>query len=218
MNNLISSLQNADRICKRANAHFQQAEQIEQQLASFAGERKKSIIKWVVFGMVVWTVAGMVGGLLGAIPYIGIVLYALTCMAGMGGGAYIGVNGYRNEKTAMEARIAGIQRKAREERALGHQVLEENYDDIAFLPDDYWNPQATSYLLKTVSAQRVNSLAEALDRYDAQLHRWHVEQTNENILSQQQAQTAHLKSIRTSSKVSAAANVTNTIFNIASKL
>lgn len=38
------------------------------------------------------------------------------------------------------------------------------------------------------------------------------------MVNLQQQQTAHLASIKTSSKISAAANVTNTIFNIASRL
>jgi hypothetical protein len=77
---------------------------------------------------------------------------------------------------------------------------------------------ATSYLVKAIASKRVDNLGDALDRFDAQLHRWKVEEANANLLAQQQAQTAHLKSISTSSKVNAAANVANTVFNIASRL
>lgn len=129
-----------------------------------------------------------------------------------------GVGGYRAEKTALEAQISSLQKKAQQERDTAQQIFEENYEMLSFLPDDYWYPLATSYLIKAIASKRVGTLGEALDRFDAQLHRWKVEEANAALLAQQQAQTEHLKSIRTSSKVSAAANVTNTIFNIASRL
>lgn len=76
---------------------------------------------------------------------------------------------------------------------------------------------ATEYLIKVVAAGRADSLKEALNLFDAQLHRWRVEEANNAILAQQ-LQTAHLASIRTSSKISAAANVTNTLLNFANSL
>ena len=42
METLLNALQNADRICKQANAHFEKAVQIEQQLESFAAQLKKA--------------------------------------------------------------------------------------------------------------------------------------------------------------------------------
>lgn len=96
--------------------------------------------------------------------------------------------------------------------------MARNLEQVRFLPADYWYPMATEYLIKVVAAHRADSLKEALDLFDAQLHRWRVEEANNAILAQQQLQTAHLASIRTSSKISAAANVTNTLLNFANSL
>ncbi len=91
---------------------------------------------------------------------------------------------------------------------------EANFEDLKFLPDDYWYPLATGYLIKIISTQRADSLKEALDMFDAQLHRWKVEEANAEIIAQQQTQTAHPKSIRTGSKINAAANVINGLNNM----
>mgnify|MGYP006874680889 CR=1 FL=1 len=134
---------------------------------------------------------------------------------GIIGGIVLGVGGYRNEKATLEAQISSLYKKAQKERDAAQQIFEENYEVLSFLPDDYWYPMATSYLVKAIASKRVETLGDALDRFDAQLHRWKVEEANAAILAQQQAQTEHLKSIRTSSKVNATANVVNAAANIA---
>lgn len=218
METLLNALQNADHICKQANAHFEKAAQIEQQLESLAAQLKKAKTKWIIIGVVIWTIAGTVGSILGGIPFLGKILQLVASLASIAAGVYIGTNGYKKEKSSLEAQISSIQGKAQEERDAAQQIFEANYEALSFLPDDYWYPMATSYLVKAIASKRVDNLGDALDRFDAQLHRWKVEEANANLLAQQQAQTAHLKSISTSSKVNAAANVTNTIFNIASRL
>ena len=211
MENLLNALQTADRICNQANVHFEKAAHIEQQLAELNAQIKKAKKKWIAVGVGLWVAVSILGSL---IPF----LTALFNLCGIAAGVYIGTNGYKKEKLSIEAEISAMQGKAQEERNAAQQIFEENYDSLSFLPDDYWYPMATSYLVKAISSQRVTSLGDALDRFDAQLHRLKVEEANAHLLEQQQAQTAHLKSISTSSKVSAAANVTNTIFNIASRL
>jgi hypothetical protein len=62
-------------------------------------------------------------------------------------------------------------------------------------------------LVKIVSAGRAETINQALTMLDEQLHRWKIEQTNDQILAQQQSQTAALKGIRTSSAINATANV-----------
>ena len=218
MEQLLTSLRRADLVCKQANTHFDKAARIERQLDTLAAEQKKTKTKWIVIGFAIWFAAGMVGSILQGIPAVGGVLSALVSLAGLVGAVYLGTNGCKREKAAIETKIHSVQEHAQAERAAAQQIFDEHYEALSFLPDDYWYPLATTYLVKAVNSGRVSSLGEALDRYDAQLHRWNVEEANTRLLAQQQAQTAHLKSIQTSSKVSAVANVTNTLFNIASRL
>lgn len=204
METLLNALHNADRICGQTNIHFEKAAEMIQQIEILTAKIKKAKKKWIGIGFGLWFVGGSIS--------------AILALLGIIGGVVFGVGGYRAEKTALEAQISSLQKKAQQERDAAQQIFEENYEMLSFLPDDYWYPLATSYLVKAIASKRVGTLGEALDRFDAQLHRWKVEEANAALLAQQQAQTEHLKSIRTSSKVSAAANVTNTIFNIASRL
>lgn len=204
METLLNALQNADRICGQTNIHFEKATEMNQQIENLNAKIKKAKKKWIGIGFGLWFICGSIG--------------AVLALLGIIGGVVLGVGGYRAEKTAIEAQISSLQKKAQEERDAAQRIFEENCEALSFLPDDYWYPLATSYLVKAIASKRVETLGDALDRFDAQLHRWKVEEANAAMLAQQQAQTAHLKSIRTSSKVNAAANVTNAIFNIASRM
>ena len=211
METLLNALKNADRICGQTNIHFEKAAEMERQIEVLSAKLKKAKKKWIGIGFGFWFVVGTVSG---SIPFLAQILLLVSIV----GGVVVGVGGYRNEKATLNAQISSLKKKAQEERDAAQQIFEKNYEALSFLPDDYWYPLATSYLVKAIASKRVETLGDALDRFDAQLHRWKVEEANANLLAQQQAQTAHLKSISTSSKVSAAANVTNTIFNIASRL
>ena len=211
MENLLNALKNADRICRQTNTHFEKANEIEQQLESLAAKRKKAKRKWIGIGVGLWVI---VNTLSGAIPS----LAAILNIGAIIGGIYLGITGYRKEKDSLEMKISNIQGQAQKERDAAQQIFDANYDALSFLPDDYWYPLATSYLVKAIASQRVTTLGDALDRFDAQLHRWQVEESNANLLAQQQAQTVHLKSISVSNKVNAVANVANAVFNIASRM
>ena len=201
MENLLNALQKADRICGQTNTHFEKALEMERQIEVLTAKIKKAKKKWIGIGFALWFVCGCIS--------------ARMALLGIIGGIVLGVGGYRNEKATLEAQISSLYKKAQKERDAAQQIFEENYEVLSFLPDDYWYPLATSYLVKAIASKRVETLGDALDRFDAQLHRWKVEEANAAILAQQQAQTEHLKSIRTSSKVNATANVVNAAANIA---
>ena len=211
MENLLNALQNADRISRQTNAHYEKANETEQQLETLAAKSKKAKKKWIGIGVGLWVIVNTVSG---AIPPLAAIMNIGAIIAGI----YLGVTGYRKEKSSLEAKISSIQGQAQKERDAAQQIFDANYEALSFLPDDYWYPLATSYLVKAIASQRVMTLGDALDRFDAQLHRWKVEESNANLLAQQQAQTVHLKSISVSNKVNAAANVANAVFNIASRL
>lgn len=214
METLLTALQNADRICSLANVHFENAAQLEQQLQTLTAQLKKAKTKWILIGIALWTLAGTLLGGFARGQFLSLLISLGSIVAGVS----VGTRGYRKEKTSLEAQIRSHRAAIQAERTQARKIFDENYQVLSFLPDDYWYPMATNYLVKAIASRRVQTLGEALDRFDAQLHRWKVEEANANLLAQQQAQTAHLKSISTSSKVNAAANVTNAIFNIASRL
>ena len=218
MENLLDALQNADRICKQANVHLEKSAQIEQEIAALPAVLKRAKTKGIVIGVACWFVFSLVGAILNCVPAIGGFLKSVCSFAGIGIGVYLGMNIYKKAKAEADEKLNQITKQMESEQAKAQQIFDANYDAPSFLHDDYWYPMATSYLIKAIASKRVATLGDALDRFDAQLHRWKVEEANAQLLAQQQAQAAYLKSIDKTSKVNAAANVANAFVNIANKL
>lgn len=92
-----------------------------------------------------------------------------------------------------------------EEEAI-RAIYEEKGDIIGYVPEEYFMPMATGYMLRMVQTQRAETLNEALSMFDEYYHRWKLEQASEASLREQAAQTAALKGIRRSSAVTAASS------------
>ena len=219
---LLQKLINADRICKQANVHYQEAVKLEQQdMEQQASTKKSAKIKGIIAGVATWFVIGSIGNvlvsLLGNIAFLVMMINSISQFGGLALGIILGYSIYKKGQGEFKAESAKRQKAIEKEKAAA-QIFDNNVNDLAFLPVDYWYPLATEYLVKVVQADRANSLAEALSMFDEQLHRWKIEEANAEIVAQQKAQTANLNSIRKSSKVSAIANTANAIVNISSKL
>lgn len=215
MNELLQALSTADRICKQANPHYEKVSVMEQQCVERMEKQKKAKKKWIIIGIVVWVLGGYIlGAIFSGIPVLG----AVASIGSIVLGVFIGMNGFKKETGETEEFIAKMQSQIEKEKAAAQQIFDNHIDELAFLPVDYWYPMATEYMVKAVQAKRADTLGEAIDKFEEQLHRWKIEEANAQMVNLQQQQTAHLASIKTSSKVSAAANVANTMFNIASKL
>ncbi len=92
--------------------------------------------------------------------------------------------------------------------ALG-KYIEDNIHIIEFLPMQYRNLEAVSFMYLAISDGRADSLKEVYNLYEAQLHRWKLEEAAQQAaeaqeymalameqLSERQAETnAHLRSI-----------------------
>lgn len=215
MNELLQKLKAADRVCQSANEHYVKADQIESPISELSGKIKKAKTKWIIIGIVAWAIiAYLLESMARHIPFLGdtfmfimlavVVVLSIIC--------------YRKEKEAINSKIAKIQEQAQAERNIAQQIFENNIATMEFLPSDYWYPLATEYLIKAIQIGRASTLPEAIDKFEEQLHRWKIEEANSQMLAMQQQQTAYLSSIKTSSKVSAAANVANAFINLSSKM
>lgn len=185
-------------------------------------QKKSAKIKGIIAGVATWFVIGSIGNvlvsLLGNIAIFVMMVNSISQFGGLALGIILGYSIYKKGQGEFKAESAKRQKAIEKEKAAAQQIFDNNVNDLAFLPVDYWYPLATEYLVKVVQADRANSLAEALSMFDEQLHRWKIEEANAEIVAQQKAQTANLNSIRKSSKVSAIANTANAIVNISSKL
>lgn len=215
MENLMEKLQQADVVCKEANRHFAAGaaavEEAQLALEKFGTPKKRLLqIAGYAFGAAV-AADGLAIMFLSWLPQF---LQVLPGWCAAGFVVWQQLKKYR----VLQENLAAARKLQAQEQAAGEDIFARNLEKVRFLPADYWYPMATEYLIKVVAAHRADSLKEALNLFDAQLHRWRVEEANNAILAQQQLQTAHLASIRTSSKISAAANVTNTLLNFANSL
>lgn len=207
MNELLQKLKAADRVCQSANEHYVKADQIESPISKLSGKIKPARIIWIIIGLIVsWLVEDLLpkNGFIQVVGFVGVMILAIIC--------------YLKTKEVINSKIAKIQEQAQAERNIAQQIFEDNIATMEFLPSDYWYPLATEYLIKAIQIGRASTLPEAIDKFEEQLHRWKIEEANSQMLAMQQQQTAYLSSIKTSSKVSAAANVANAFINLSSKM
>lgn len=210
MNELVEKLRNADSICKEFYPYFESAnKQMEEAEEKLKDDKKTRTVISAVVGIFVWLllseilmdtlrlpgffnfVAILIGGLAGKKLYTSVFFPKIT--------EYYNVS----MKEALK-----IEQK-------GKLIMEEHQAELSVIPEEYWYPMATEYLLKVVQTERAENVNQALSMYDEQLHRWKLEEANAAILEEQIKQTEALKGIRRSSAVNATANVTSAIFNIA---
>ena len=207
MDELTEKLIRADEVCNQTNGYLEEADRIESRKEKIVNKLMKAdkVLSFII-GFLSWEIIGRAllkfhMNILGIIPPVL--------------GISIGILFHKYAAGGLINRVSsGYDRKIQEQQGVAQGIFEENYDDMAFLPEEYWYPLATSYLINIAKTGRCRDLNEALDKFDEQLHRWKLEETNSEILAQQQLQTANLRSINTSSGINAAANVMNAIINL----
>ena len=72
--------------------------------------------------------------------------------------------------------------------AENEQLKASEPETIAFLPDTYRNTQAACYMLLAVKDGRADTLKEAMNLYEEQLHRWKMEKLAADSARMQQIQ------------------------------
>lgn len=84
------------------------------------------------------------------------------------------------------------------------------------VPQDYRYYIAVNYIVDCLQKGRADSMKEAINLYEEQLHRWKLENAAMEAVVLQQQQAASLRSIQASSRVAAVASTANAIHNILS--
>ncbi|MDW2796486.1 hypothetical protein RZO55_02680 [Clostridium boliviensis] len=65
-------------------------------------------------------------------------------------------------------------------------VIKEKIEIISLIPEKYRYPLATSYLTEVIECGRADTMKEALNLYEEQLHRWRMENKMNEVLKKQQ--------------------------------
>ena len=206
MNQLAEQLRAADQICTEAYPFFEKAASVRVDTDAKAKKCKKTakIISVAAAVVFVGLASNLRAAFLREHPVIilaagialGIILYKIVLLP------------------KIESVRSASMNAADAEEAKGARILEDNVPTLSIIPNDYWYPMATNYLLKVVQTGRADTVNQALQMFDEQLHRWKVEEANASIVAQQKAQTEALKGIRRSSAINAAANVVNAAANV----
>lgn len=203
---LTESLTKADRICNEAYPFFERASNIRYDAEEKAAKSKKRFkILLVVVGLLALSFIQTSLTYMSEAPLISFILIIISIAMVV----LVFVS-----KGKADDRVYTLKESADNEDAKGTEILNTNADTLSIIPDDYWYPLATNYMLKVVRTGRANTVNEALLMFDEQLHRWKMEDSNASILAQQQAQTEALNGIRKSNAINATANVVNAAANI----
>ena len=100
---------------------------------------------------------------------------------------------FKAHKSKIDKAADGIQASAKAEMDVVNNIAQSNKELISSVPANYRYPMATNYIYEVFRDGRVNTLNEALNMYDTQLHRWKMEKMGEKMLSEQQRQTNIMK-------------------------
>ena len=94
--------------------------------------------------------------------------------------------------------------KANNEKAIDHLIDEsgnfarENLNVLDFLPDIYRTQLAAAFMERVVRTGRADTLKEAINLFEEQLHRWTLEEQGRQLLQQKELQTIMLQDQLTS--------------------
>ena len=215
MENLLNALSFADQVCKEATPHLASAQALRQQNAEQkAGKMKTAKIIAIVGGIFLCPLAVNLPMQLFLMLHLELVA-RVAAFPGLAAYIWFCVHSYKKYKNKVLSSMTALEKKARKEVSTGNSIISHKRDALAFLPEDYWFPMATEYLVKVVRTGRAADLNGALDLCDTYLHRCRLEESSARILEEQQAQSEALRSINTTSKINAAANAANAIGNMA---
>ena len=111
-------------------------------------------------------------------------------------------------KPFLKDKYTAALREADELDAKGSAYLTDHNAELSLIPDEYWYPRATGYIFRLAETGRIETINQGLQMLDEQIHRWSVEDANEQIVAEQQAQSRSLRSIAVSSAINAFVNTT----------
>ena len=138
----------------------------------------------LVFGGGIWFIAGLIAlAMMGVSSGVDVAVVVLPLVIGIllcwyANSAIKSINKEKNEKkeTELEPQLKEIGMHLKEANAALKKFHEENSELVAFLPKQYANLEAVSFMLVAIHSGRADSLKEVYNLYEEQLHRWKLEE------------------------------------------
>lgn len=167
---------------------------------------KYSKVFYFVFGVV-----GLFGGFIvygvffRHLPSVVSLLFLFLCLVG---GAILPAFLIKQNKASLISAIErGEQQLSSNFQALNDICLKIDPKDMTLLPPSYRYGLAVDFIYKALINQRAMTMQEAVNLFEDQLYK-------DKMLSMQRQQIAQLKSIQTTSSISAAASTANLFINL----
>ena len=89
----------------------------------------------------------------------------------------------------------------------GEQVLANNFEKIAFLDKEYWNPEGIDYLIRILSTGRAETWKEALALGETHMHQYRMENKQEIMMGQMNEIAQEASNAAQSAEIAAMASV-----------
>lgn len=127
----------------------------------------------------------------------------------LGYAIYYDNNRNNRRKQQQNERLAELQKEVNYRNDWISSYLDKHIDVVSKVPPKYFYPIAIDYFVEVISNGRADTLKEAMNLFEEQLHRWKIEDMTKSAMIAQQQTAANSAAIRTSSAINAAANVAN---------
>ena len=88
-----------------------------------------------------------------------------------------------------------------------NKYIQQNIDTLKLIPNKYWYPLATNYLVELIETGRADTLSTAFDKLEVQIHYWNMENSMKDQLKIQQTQADLLVGIAIATTVSAFSDI-----------
>ncbi len=100
-----------------------------------------------------------------------------------------------------------IEMQLKKKASEASEYVQQNIDTLKFIPNKYWYPIATNYLVELIETGRADTLPTAIDKLEVQIHYWNMENSMKEQLKIQQTQSDLLVGIALATTVSAISNM-----------
>ena len=100
-----------------------------------------------------------------------------------------------------------IEMQLKKKTSEANKYIQQNIDILKLIPNKYWYPLATNYLVELIETGRADTLSTAFDKLEVQIHYWNMENSMKDQLKIQQTQADLLVGIAIATTVSAFSDI-----------
>lgn len=104
------------------------------------------------------------------------------------------------------------EKRAQKDFNAANMLIRRYANCLSIIPQRYWYPMATNFLVEVFQTGRANTIPMALDKLEEQIHRWNMEYAMRQTLANQIMQTESLRRIEIGTTASVIADVANLLF------